>query len=41
MMSINPYSILAETVPSFLIQGFVAIYVGINIFWNSYSNDPS
>ena len=40
MMSINPYSILAESVPS-VYSRLCIINVGFNFFWNCYSNDTS
>ena len=32
MMTINPYSALAETVPAILIQGFVLLMLGLILF---------
>ena len=34
MMSINPYSVLSETVPSVLIQGFVVLMLALILFGN-------
>ena len=32
MMSINPYSVLAESIPSVLIQGFVLLMLALIFF---------
>jgi len=40
-MTINPYSVLAENIPSVLIQGFVLLMLALNFFWNCHSNDTS
>ncbi|MDC1109814.1 hypothetical protein OAS30_01160 [Candidatus Pelagibacter sp.] len=39
MMTVNPYTILAESVPSAVIQGFVLVMLALIFFWNCYSND--
>ena len=41
MMSSNPYSVLAETVPSSIFAGFCYYYAGFNSYRDSYTNDSS
>ena len=41
MMSNNPYSTLAESVPSVSYSRFCITYVSFDFFWNCYSNDTS
>ena len=41
MMSINPFSVLAESVSPSVIQGFVLAMIGFNSYWNNCSDDPS
>ena len=39
MMSINPFSALADVIPPSAIQGFVLAMLALIRHWNNYSND--